>query len=188
MPEMAVMISIRPEWCVLIAQGKKTAEIRKTMPNHVQVPFKVYIYETLGKSIGITTQHEGVGKVIGEFVCRSICEDTLSSLVVKEDAEQTLQGTCLTKKKVLQYLGYEPSKKIYLQKHISFFKWYISDLVMYDKPKPIGDFKRWNRTEDNAPCAHIPRAFGPCETCTACNLKRAPQSWCYVEERKASND
>lgn len=41
----AVLISIQPGWCELIASGKKTVEVRKTMPL-LPAPFKAYIYET----------------------------------------------------------------------------------------------------------------------------------------------
>lgn len=40
-----VLISIRPEWCELIASGKKTVEVRKTKPK-LNTPFKCYIYCT----------------------------------------------------------------------------------------------------------------------------------------------
>lgn len=40
-----VLISIRPEWCELIASGKKTVEVRKTRPKF-ETPFKCYIYCT----------------------------------------------------------------------------------------------------------------------------------------------
>lgn len=143
MAEKAVMISIRPEWCSLISQGKKTVEVRKTRPNQ-GTPFKCYIYCTKGmaknKAYSFKTWN-AQGKVMGEFVCRNIDNDTLSSLVVKEDAENILQGTCLSKKELLQYLGYEPTKNNFFQKHYEFFRWNISDLVIYDKPKHIGDFK-----------------------------------------------
>lgn len=39
----AILMSIRPEWCDLILQGKKTVEVRKTRPK-MKTPFKVYIY------------------------------------------------------------------------------------------------------------------------------------------------
>lgn len=42
----AVLISIQPKWCELIASGKKTLEVRKTRPK-LETPFKVYIYCTL---------------------------------------------------------------------------------------------------------------------------------------------
>lgn len=42
----SVLISIKPKWCELIANGKKTLEVRKTRPK-LEVPFKCYIYCTL---------------------------------------------------------------------------------------------------------------------------------------------
>lgn len=41
----AVLISIRPEWCEKIINGKKTVEVRKTRPK-MDTPFKCYIYCT----------------------------------------------------------------------------------------------------------------------------------------------
>ncbi|MBP5781471.1 MAG: hypothetical protein J6X34_09600 [Clostridia bacterium] len=41
----AVMISIRPNWCEMIASGKKIVEVRKTKPK-LDPPFKCYIYCT----------------------------------------------------------------------------------------------------------------------------------------------
>lgn len=41
----AVLISIRPEWCKLIATDQKTVEVRKTVPK-IPTPFKCYIYCT----------------------------------------------------------------------------------------------------------------------------------------------
>ena len=41
----AVLISIRPKWCELIASGKKTIEVRKTAPK-INTPFKCYTYCT----------------------------------------------------------------------------------------------------------------------------------------------
>ncbi len=47
---MAVLLSVRPKWCELIASGKKTVEIRKTRPK-IETPFKCYIYCTKPKMI-----------------------------------------------------------------------------------------------------------------------------------------
>ena len=44
----AVLMSIKPNFCELIASGKKTIEVRKTRPK-LQPPFKCYIYETSQK-------------------------------------------------------------------------------------------------------------------------------------------
>ena len=45
MSNKAVLLSVQPKWCELIATGKKTIEIRKTKPK-IKVPFKAYIYCT----------------------------------------------------------------------------------------------------------------------------------------------
>lgn len=41
----SVLISIQPQWCELIASGKKTIEVRKSAPK-LETPFKVYVYCT----------------------------------------------------------------------------------------------------------------------------------------------
>lgn len=97
----SVLISIQPKWCELIANGKKTIEVRKTAPK-LEAPFKCYIYATKPKKFikgyadddlfrhvdgriecGFSYQlvlEEGAtiennilsGKVIGEFLCDQI--------------------------------------------------------------------------------------------------------------------
>ena len=71
----AVLISIQPKWCELIASGEKTIEVRKTRPK-IETPFKCYIYETNWKDNTYwKNKHKGkLGKVIGEFVCNEITE------------------------------------------------------------------------------------------------------------------
>lgn len=121
------MISIQPKWCELITSGKKTLEVRKTKPA-AETPFKCYIYETKGKlqrfsSIGY--EHEGKGKVIGEFVCDAIishCEMANADI-----AEQ--QGRI--RREALA--GYSSGKQLY--------GWHISDLVIYDEPKDLCEFQ-----------------------------------------------
>lgn len=44
----SVLISIKPKWCELIANGKKAIEVRKTKPK-LDTPFKCYIYYTKNK-------------------------------------------------------------------------------------------------------------------------------------------
>lgn len=41
----AILQSIKPQYCELIAAGKKTIEVRKTKPK-LETPFKVYIYQS----------------------------------------------------------------------------------------------------------------------------------------------
>lgn len=168
----SVMISIQPKWCELIASGKKTVEVRKTQPK-MQTPFKVYIYCTKGQTIWTGNVEDygtlttiGNGKVIGEFVC-----DKIFDICIEISKPDDLPGypfpcTGLTDKEILQYLGNGKTG----------YGWHISNLVIYDEPKPLSNYLR---------CPYP----WECEACDlfdgfdiSCNRKiRPPQSWCYVE-------
>ena len=96
MNKKAVLLSVQPKWCALIANGKKTVEVRKTIPK-IETPFKCYIYQSKskdrliyvmkdgdenygeiyhGKPVFITTysvySNPYEQKVIGEFICDTI--------------------------------------------------------------------------------------------------------------------
>ena len=183
----AVLLSIKPKWCELIFLQRKTLEVRKSMPS-IETPFKVYIYETKAKWVchvlrkaGMTSIAEalesGFGNVVGEFTCDKVSRLAISYingtdiLCMTKDTERGAEESCLSWDELLTYSDGKP-----------IYGWHISDLRVYADPKPITDFKRWNRTEENAPCAHTYSLYAPCETCKECNLARAPQSFCYVEE------
>lgn len=175
----AVMLSIHPRWCELIANGEKTIEVRKTRPK-LETPFKCYIYQALPKS---GDWNERDGRVIGEFVCDRIIwmaqigytepggvpqyriaeYETLGHSI-----EPALKEACLLEKELEMYLKGQVG-----------FGWHISDLKIYDKPKTITEFKKHNREcyYDN-----LAMATPKCLECTKCNLTKPPQSWCYVEE------
>lgn len=146
----AVLISIKPKWCELIANGKKTVEVRKTKPS-LKPPFKVYIYFTNdrndlwvlrerfrkfygdkiasmcnAKDVGGATKENG--KVIGEFVCKMITPiayttDGLADVVDCDTA-------CV---EPLDFLKYGKGKPLYA--------WHISDLKIYDRPKELSEFR-----------------------------------------------
>lgn len=196
----AVLLSIRPKWCELIASGEKTVEVRKTRPK-IPVPFKCYIYCTKPKIITkyvfkpedypeymrpektvfckvpdasspFCSEVNGNGKVIGEFVC-----DCITGLRA-DNGIQTYyngqKGTCLSDAEIIKYAG---GKKIYY--------WHISDLKVYDKPKELGNFWKADKcpyaTESG--CTYKYHCFraGQTQRCGE-TLTRPPQSWCYVEE------
>lgn len=158
----AVMLSIRPRWCELIANGEKTIEVRKTRPK-LETPFKCYIYCTKPRF-----EHEdffalvgkqgfyGGGKVIGEFVCDKVYE--LAPLNhAPDDAEQQ---ACMSREEIVQYLKGRG------------WGWHISNLKIYDKPVDITNFRNCNGCE----------YMGDCDTYCWKPMQRPPQSWCYVEE------
>ena len=189
----SVMISIRPKWCELIASGRKTIEVRKTRPKS-ETPFKCYIYCTKGQLAMLRDSkdtedpykydkweyagfHESCGKtilggkVIGEFVCDEILQfnrDDYNSPAY-DISDDDLNRTCLLQEDLYRYAS---GKTLY--------GWHISDLVIYDKPKELSEFKKINRK-----CfyADLGLAKRDCEECqnTDCAMTRPPQSWCYCE-------
>lgn len=156
MNKPAVMLSIKPQWCELIANGKKTIEVRKTRPKN-KTPFKCYIYCTKGRpflnwhngfvyveqndilgGIGYGLYQRLNGKVIGEFVCDEIYNISKCSnkyvvsedLIIKEAlTNDVARQSCLDFSQINKYL-----------KGAHGYAWHISDLVIYDTPKELSEF------------------------------------------------
>lgn len=158
----AVMLSIQPKWCEKIASGEKTVEVRKTRPK-IETPFKCFIYETnWSDNTYWKNRHKGkLGKVIGEFVCDRI-EDM-------RDIKQ--EPTCLS---IGEWLKYTDGHKGIV------YGWHISDLVIYDKPKGLDWFRKPME-------CHRGKQRENCAGCWDCEIKRPPQSWCYVCEVNNGN-
>ena len=203
----AVLISIKPEWCELIASGKKTIEVRKTRPK-LEMPFKVYIYSTkpknkndLGlcldkgmfgtlKKVGLlykrnyeTAKHLNMqilsGKVIGEFVCKGF--ETLDEKALLDGMDEISDSRIeyYSCVSVDELLSYKGNKPFV-------YGWHISDLVIYDKPRELKEFYRECDGVDNVGlCYECDKAVGEecdCALHYELHLTRPPQSWCYVEE------
>lgn len=157
----AVLISIRPKWCEKIASGEKTIEVRKTRPK-LHTPFKCYIYRTKRTVSHIINdkwvQMEVGGTVIGEFTCDEITRVNISGFWDDDgrQLENQIKETCLTPAEVNDYLGTKAG-----------YGWHISDLRIYDAPRELSEFTGLRDTR-----------FGAAPY----DIKRAPQSWCYVEE------
>lgn len=196
----AVMISIQPKWCELIASGKKTIEVRKTKPN-IDTPFKCYIYCSqnqfmacknnggfwFAKRNSLIQPIDSIqfsGKVIGEFVCDYVDiykYDYCDGVDIDDD---TLLETMLDREEINIYANGKP-----------LYGLHISQLKIYDKPKELSEFFVECYKEDSEQCNDCPylqieHCSYPIEDCvdTWCGvfnqkpLTRPPQSWCYVEE------
>ena len=173
----AVMLSIRPKWVEKIANGEKTIEVRKTKPK-LETPFKCYIYCTQDKHLAFMQNQTGTnliacmdvdaaipvggaignGKVIGEFTCERIVPITYDGgrLWCPTNAAFS-PATCLSQAEIIAYIGDKGRC----------YGWHISDLRIYDTPKELSEFTGLRDTKFGA---------APHE------IKRPPQSWCYVEQ------
>lgn len=203
----AILISIQPNWCELIASGKKRVEVRKTRPK-LETPFKVYIYCTNGKPIlgrcildnslketpetdfdnyNRDTLFRANGKVIGEFVCDGFYKFVNYGLgIAIYDAQERivepqdmLDWSCMIEDQLVEYIGNKEG-----------YGWHISNLVIYDKPKELSEFytecqmncehcEMWGHTRVNADEFDM-----DCKSDWFNHkpLTRPPQSWMYVEE------
>lgn len=197
----AVLISIQPKWCVLIASGRKTIEVRKTRPK-IETPFKCYIYmtskgdkpikeiETPNGFAYVEVDYKMAGKVIGEFVCDEIYVRPANVIYYgkgQEDYLDLLKSACMTEREVLDYMGGQFNRETYF--------WHVTDLKIYDKPKELGEFYTLGNCEKYDfcnQCKNFHRGQGwldgsycdedSCLDNTRIPVTRAPQSWCYVEE------
>lgn len=164
----AVLLSIRPEWCDLIIQHKKTVELRKTRPN-LQTPFKVYIWCTKARKSWARIHGNGWQqldeRIIGEFICDDIRRIGPEYCVVKEDIESAIAGSCLTVPQVKDYAGWKSGMSYAELKDL--YGWHISNLKIYDEPIKLKNF-RVKRPDRNG--------NGLRDVCNP------PQSWIYLEE------
>ena len=188
MNEKAVLLSIQPKWCGLIALGKKTIEVRETKPK-LETPFKVYIYCTndrknhfwTGKRYAYADERsrnafdkDGNGKVIGEFIC-----DAIISNCEMANADIAEQQGCIRREQLFEYAN-----------GAELYGWHISELKIYnDQPKALSKFgtlceedcpncEFWkcvvvNQHERDMDCTNSSYPLIP--------LTRPPQSWRYVE-------
>lgn len=175
----AVIISIRPKWCQMIASGEKTIEVRKNRPK-LDTPFKCYIYCTRDKHLAFMQNQTGTnliacmdvetaipvggsvgnGKIIGEFICDRI------SLIAYDGGELSSTtnaafspATCLSQTEIIAYIGDKGRC----------YGWHINGLRIYDTPRELGEFTGLRDTR-----------FGA----EPYDIKRPPQSWCYVDGGK----
>lgn len=200
----AVMISIRPEWCVKIANGQKTIEVRKDFPK-LKTPFKCFIYCTKSPPYLVlgdvfrgnweteyTTTHGysraeadriwGTmnGKVIGEFIC-----DKISTYPYVEDDSDpgvwryeipTSDGE-RTGLKYYDFAAYGEGQTLY--------GWHISDLKIYGVYDELLEISRFIKPCKNSDiCESCAMFFELMDRCCNADLQigRPPQSWCYVED------
>lgn len=200
----AVMLSIQPKWCELIASGKKTIEVRKTAPKEKE-PFKCYIYCTKGtfditlcpdlNAPSVKVADKGRGKVIGEYVCDRIDTYTFHKGLTRFGGELGLPiGTydtylifeddynamCLTYNEVKDY-----------GKGKTLYGWHISDLKIYDKPKELWNFNYPCTEKECSKCQYEVREELPFDEIGVCcgryHITRPFQSYGYVEPLEEIN-
>ena len=200
---MSILQSIKPQYCELIASGKKTIEVRKTRPK-LQTPFKVYIYCTIGQRIpngfggvsealkqplwklrnGTVVNYLDVEtmdvfqceKLNGKVIGEYVCDYIIPVFSRSRFwiTDENLSAMCMSYLDISKYAGGA----------LNLYGWHISDLKIYDKPNELGEFVKYGYEQDYAEWEHysIAGVNGKEPNTDDYKLTRPPQSWCYVEE------
>lgn len=188
----AVLFSIKPKYCELIASGKKTIEVRKTRPK-IDVPFKGYIYctkpskkhQTICGCMTLNSdelyRHPKQGIKYGDSIELMCCNDEYSkdNFLNGKVIGEFVCDTVITDRT----FGHDPMFKAlscmsdaeiasYCTAN-EMYGFHISNLLIYDKPKELGEFEK--------PHEYIYQSYRK-QNSFFKGVTRPPQSWGYVEE------
>ena len=195
----AILISIKPKWVAKILNREKTIEIRKTCPQVFKqlkpydgCSIDVYIYCTkdkpylahatelfTGKYGCISNdevsyeEHNLNGKVIAKFTLNKV-EEIRTNLAMRfftesSNEKELLEKSCLNSDQLFWYLA--PQE---LKVKCCGYAWHISNLVIFDKPKELSEFRNRKLIGYGMTCNYY----------SAKPLTKAPQSWQFVESEK----
>lgn len=175
----AIMISIQPKYVADILNGKKTLEIRKTMPK-CDYPIDVYIYCTKDTSYQFHKNYVKCnGKVVAKFTLNKVEEQKQD--FYKGNDKDFYKHCCLQPKELFDYIG-----------HKKWYAWHIDNLEIFDSPRELSEFygnftqKRYERIFGNN-TIELDKKYGGLRQPTKSGyeyvypLTKAPQSWCYIE-------
>ena len=194
--DKSVLISIQPKWCKLIANGRKTVEVRKTKPK-IETPFRCFIY--CSKDVvdfWISTEKENPvnictakakdcyranGKVIGEFMCDNISTyeaefypeemqpifEAIYEYNEEEDVNECIASNDVRKSKFLKNTCLD----------LEDFRKYLGNGENRFYGWHISDLKIYDEPQELSEFEGLRKTkFGyePIE------IKKPPQSWCFV--------
>ena len=181
-----ILASLKPYYYYLIGERKKTIEVRKSPLKNLPQDIAFYMSKDEKSFAKIPKEfQEKYRKHFGKIGMRIVCDEVeefheweLSPQgkfvdFERERLENFLTAACLSEEEVVRY-----------RENLPYFKplygWHISDLKIYDKPKPIMQFYK--------PCPIKIKNCPVCElysTYTGCcmnNIDRPPQSYMFIEE------
>ena len=176
----AILISIKPKWVAKILNGEKTIEIRKRFAK--DYVGWVYIYCTKDKKYANLINRGGflTGMVVARFWCDNVEEippmwQWRNTIFNWE--KWLIDKGCVSQKELFTYL------KVHNLQNCG-YAIHITKLEIFDKPKPISEFK--SKLHIKGGCKNCPQYTGfSMPYCATCDLLlplvRAPQSWCYIE-------
>lgn len=204
----AIMIAVKPIWCAKIMNGDKTTEVRtskalykatkKLIEEQGYATFLMYctkgdvleyLYDT-SDNYGEYIDHKGKcwgdeqlnGKVLAKFTVRKV-EEIENFIYYQNDGwcgeereHIDTNGMCLSEDELHTYL-----------KGKNGYAWHIEDLVIFDKPKELSEFKQIVKVHKCSTCCDYPceeKCGFPAYVEFSKQLTKAPQNFCYVESEE----
>ena len=196
----AILISIRPQWVAKILNGEKTIEIRKRFPKDYAGWVYIYctkerpyltrgvrgdVYPSCVSSQGIVPHHLN-SKVVARFWC-----DKVEELMFLEGLYSQLdRGYCTDTldNAQIEIKSRVPQESIidYLYSKGKGYAIHITKLEIFDRPKEISEFYKVGYNDEVNKVFEQPHTLREqmalVQAVAILNqIKRAPQSWCYVE-------
>ena len=172
-----ILASLKPYYYYLIGERKKTIEVRKSALKNLPQDIAFYMSKDEKSFAKIPKEfQEKYRKHFGKVGMRVICDKVYEYTFSHYEAEYRVthveqEAMCLNQPELIQY-----------GKGATLYGWHISDLKIYDKPKPIMQFYK--------PCPIKIKNCPGCELystymgCCMNNIDRPPQSYMFVEELK----
>lgn len=188
----SILISIKPRHCVNILNGGKKIEIRTTTTKEwkdylssktdvMPEPIECLIYctkQTTRYYIKNKIYNSMInGKVIAKFTLKKV-EETKLNLAMRFftktlNEKELCAKTCLLGVEIFNYL-----------EHKTGYAWYIDDLEIFKMPKELSEFYRYGAKDEYDHIMTIDERQAQPYIDEFYKLKKAPQSWCYVESEK----
>lgn len=208
----AIMISIKPEWVEKILNGEKTIEIRKTMPKcELPCKVYIYCTKDKdnflfgspyfdrswkcwwdAKTNAVYNCDLANGKVVAEFTLNKITkheknyidvEDRLCYNFLSEDVKNAgfVNSEMDDWEKLDAFIDFDSFVSNYGNGK-PIYAWGIDNLKIYNKPKELSDFltQGYENYDDWLLFNDGTQNYNA--YLDGWRLRKAPQSWCYVEE------
>lgn len=156
-----VLMSFQPKWVEKIVSREKDIEVRTKIPK-CELPMDVYIYCTMDNKYSYAVCEYQRGKVVAKFTVEKIEEFIVNKEGIETDG---LCDLCFIDLPKETQLTLEELQK-YIKVGNKGYAWHIDNLVIFDKPKELNEFKMWKNYG----------LYNHLEP-----LTKAPTNYCYVE-------
>ncbi len=141
-----------------------------------------YTAEFVSQSRYLDECHEDIQLHLLDDAGEEVAVNTVTSNGYEDPSDcEVCKASCLSFQQIKEYIGVNFHEK-------KFANLYISDLKIYKKPKPLERFYTvCRKTPSSIACCHCPNNDEEDAGCTDSRrrkvLRKAPQNYCFVEER-----